>query len=368
MDFKPTEEQELMVQAIEEAMTRENLETYFQDCDREHKHPKKWWDLLDELGLFSMFLPEEAGGDGEGAITMFLVMEALGRCGGPIYLFWDHVKADALLENGTKEQIDKFMPMFFEGKPAFAQGFSEPNAGTDLSPATISTTYTRRNGKVYNPMGRVWSEEELCRMGDICLKHNVLVVSDEIHFDIIMPGHKHVSYPTLGEKYANNCVMCCAASKTFSLAGLCVANAIIPNPELRDKLNNEVNISGCYTYSIFGLRALEAGYMKCAEWVDQLNEHIWGNYLYFKEFMAKHFPEVWVADLEGTYLCWFDCRCFGMDGETLAKFLQEKAQLFLDDGYIFGTAGDGFERINLACTRKVLEEALLRFKAAMDQR
>ena len=120
MDFKPTEEQELMVQAIEEAMTRENLETYFQDCDREHKHPKKWWDLLDELGLFSMFLPEEAGGDGEGAITMFLVMEALGRCGGPIYLFWDHVKADALLENGTKEQIDKFMPMFFEGKPAFA--------------------------------------------------------------------------------------------------------------------------------------------------------------------------------------------------------------------------------------------------------
>ena len=84
--------------------------------------------------------------------------------------------------------------------------------------------------------------------------------------------------------------------------------------------------------------------------------------------MAKHFPEVWVADLEGTYLCWFDCRCFGMDGETLAKFLQEKAQLFLDDGYIFGTAGDGFERINLACTRKVLEEALLRFKAAMDQR
>ena len=138
MDFKPTEEQELMVQAIEEAMTRENLETYFQDCDREHKHPKKWWDLLDELGLFSMFLPEEAGGDGEGAITMFLVMEALGRCGGPIYLFWDHVKADALLENGTKEQIDKFMPMFFEGKPAFAQGFSEPNAGTDLSPATIS--------------------------------------------------------------------------------------------------------------------------------------------------------------------------------------------------------------------------------------
>ena len=96
-----------------------------------------------------MFLPEEAGGDGEGAVTMFLVMEALGRCGAPVYLFWDHVKADALLENGTKEQIDKFMPLFFEGHPAYSQGFSEPTAGTDLSSNTILTTYTRKNGKVY---------------------------------------------------------------------------------------------------------------------------------------------------------------------------------------------------------------------------
>ncbi len=149
MDFRMTEEQELMVQAIEEALTRENLESYFQDCDKNHEHPEKFWDILKELGCFSMFLPEEAGGDGEGAITMFLVMEALGRCGAPVYLFWDHVKADALLENGTKEQIDKFMPLFFEGHPAYAQGFSEPTAGTDLSSGTILTTYTRKNGKVY---------------------------------------------------------------------------------------------------------------------------------------------------------------------------------------------------------------------------
>lgn len=220
----------------------------------------------------------------------------------------------------------------------------------------------------HNPVGRVWTEEELRRMGDICLKHNVLVVSDEIHFDLIMPGHQHISYPTLGEKYADNCVLFTAASKTFSLAGLCVANAIIPNGSLRKKLDDEVNVCGCYSYSIFGIRALETGYWKCGDWVDQLNQHIWGNYQYFKDFMAKHFPDVWVADLEGTYLCWFDCRCFGMDGQTLAKFLNEKAQLFLDDGFIFGPAGDGFERINLACTRKALEDALLRFKTAMDQR
>ena len=155
MDFRITEEQELMVQAIEEAMTRENLEPYFQDCDKNHTHPEKWWEILKELGCFSMFLPEEAEGEdgepggGEGAVTMFLVMEALGRCGAPIYLFWDHVKADALLENGTKGQIDKFMPLFFKGNGAFAQGFSEPTAGTELSSNTILTTYTRRNGKVY---------------------------------------------------------------------------------------------------------------------------------------------------------------------------------------------------------------------------
>lgn len=155
MDFKLTEEQELMVQAIEEAMTRENLEPYFQECDKNSVHPEKWWDILKELGCFSMFLPEDAEGDdgevggGEGAITMFLVMEALGRAGAPIYLFWDHVKADALLENGTKEQIEKFMPMFFRGESAYAQGFSEPTAGTDLSSEAIMTTYTRKNGKVY---------------------------------------------------------------------------------------------------------------------------------------------------------------------------------------------------------------------------
>ena len=149
MDFKITEEQELMVQAIEDAMTRENWEPYFKECCDEGVHPKRFWDVLGELGLHSMFLPEAAGGDGEGAVSMFLVMEALGRHGAPVYLFWDHVKADALLEEGTQEQIDKFMPLFFEGHSGFAQGFSEPTAGTDLSPGTILTTYKRENGKVY---------------------------------------------------------------------------------------------------------------------------------------------------------------------------------------------------------------------------
>lgn len=220
----------------------------------------------------------------------------------------------------------------------------------------------------HNPVGRVWKEEELRRLGDICLRHGVLVLSDEIHFDIIMPAYRHVSYPTLGERYAQNCLMFAAASKTFSLAALCVANAVIPNSALRAAFEREVRLSGCYTYSIFGIRALEAGYEKCGAWVDQLCEHIWGNYRYLKDFMAKYFPEVRVTDLEGTYLCWLDLRCFGLSGKELSTVLRQRAGLFLDDGYIFGPAGDGFERVNLACPRSVLEQALARFRETFSDR
>ena len=219
----------------------------------------------------------------------------------------------------------------------------------------------------HNPLGRVWTEEELRKIGDICRKYNVLVVSDEIHFDLIMPGHKHTVYAALGEEYADNCVILNAPSKTFSLAALCLANAFIPNKELREKFDFEVNNSGAYTYSIFGIRALEVGYTECADWVDQLNEHLYGNYQYFKNFMKEKYPEVWVADLEGTYLVWFDCKCFGLDGKTLGEYLRNEASLYLDDGYIFGDIGDGFERINIACTRQVLVDALDRFDKAMQR-
>ena len=219
----------------------------------------------------------------------------------------------------------------------------------------------------HNPVARVWTEEELRRIGDICLENNVLVVSDEIHFDLVMPGYKHTVYATLGEKYAQNCLVCTAPSKTFSLAAMSMSNIIIPNKELREAFDVEVNTSGCYTYNIFGLRATEVGYTECADWVDELLEHIHGNYLYFKNFMAEHFPAVKVFDLEGTYLCWFDCRCFGLKGEALEKVMKEEAKLYLDDGYIFGEAGDGFERINLACSRKVLENSLERFQKVFDK-
>lgn len=149
MDFRITEEQELIVQAIADAMEQANLESYLQDCDKNCQTPEKWLDLVQELGLNNLFLPTEIDGDGEGAVTMFLVMEALGRAGGPIYLFWEHVKADALLEEGTPEQIAKYIPRLQAGKSPFSQALSEPTAGTDLSANSIQTTYTRKNGKIY---------------------------------------------------------------------------------------------------------------------------------------------------------------------------------------------------------------------------
>lgn len=217
----------------------------------------------------------------------------------------------------------------------------------------------------HNPVGRVWTADELEKMGEICLKHHVLVVSDEIHFDVIMPSCRHTVFAGISDAFAQSSITLNSASKTFSLASLCTANAFVPNKKIYDRYDEEINISGCYTYSLFGVRALETGYTKCADWVDQLNAHIYKNYQRFRQFMSERYPDVWVAQLEGTYLAWFDCRCFGLGGEELGAYLRREAQLYLDDGYIFGKSGEGYERINLACTTKVLDDALDRFDRAM---
>ena len=142
---------------------------------------------------------------------------------------------------------------------------------------------------------------------------------------------------------------------------------LFPMPSSGERFDLEVNVSGCYTYSIFGNQALVTAYTECSQWLDELIRHIYGNYIYFKEYMGKNHPEIWVADLEGTYLAWFDCRCFGMESKELGEFLEKEAQLFFDHGYIFGSGGDGFERINLACPRKDLENALRRFTNAVSK-
>lgn len=214
----------------------------------------------------------------------------------------------------------------------------------------------------HNPVGRVWTEEELRRLGDLCLAHGVLVISDEIHSDLVQHGFRHTVFASLGEAYARNCVVGTACSKTFSLAGLCCANMLVPDPEKKAALEQEVERSGCYTYSLFGVRALEVGYEQCAPWVDQLVHYVGENHLYLTNFMARHFPEAWVAPLEGTYLAWVDLHCLGADPKARARFLEEEAQLFLSHGAGYGAPD--FERVNLACPRTVLAAALDRLLQA----
>ena len=218
----------------------------------------------------------------------------------------------------------------------------------------------------HNPVGRVWSEGELRRLGELCLKNHVLVISDEIHCDLIQPPFRHIPFPSLGEEFARNSVVGTACSKTFSLAGLCCANMLAPDPAKKEALEKEVERSGCGTYSIFGVRALEAGYEQCGPWLDELIAYVGDNYRYLRDFMARHFPGAFVPPMEGTYLAWVDLSCLGLGAQERARFLEDEAQLYLSHGVPFGAPG--FERFNLACPRSVLAAALDRLLCAAQKR
>lgn len=217
----------------------------------------------------------------------------------------------------------------------------------------------------HNPCGRVWTREELTRIGEICLKNHVLVVSDEIHFDLVMPGYKHIVFPSLSEEIANNCVLCTAPSKTFNLAGLQTSNIFIPNPELRARYFEALKRTNpnpkC---NILGYRACEAAYRHCAPWLDQAIQVIDANRKLVEDFLAKEFPQIKVTRLEATYLLWMDWRGLGLPSKELERINHQEAKLFFDEGYVFGAQGDGFERWNLACPTRYVQEALDRMKAA----
>lgn len=214
----------------------------------------------------------------------------------------------------------------------------------------------------HNPVGRVWTEAELRRLAELCLKNHVLVISDEIHSDLAQKDHPHTVFAALGEEHAQNCVIGTAASKTFSLAGLCCANMLVPDPAKKEALEAEIVRSGSYTHSTFGTVALEVGYEQCAPWLDELLGYVKGNYDYLKDFLSRHFPEAWLSPLEGTYLAWIDFAALERDQEKRARFLEQDAQLFLSHGAPFGAPT--FERVNLACSRAVLAAALERLLAA----
>lgn len=220
----------------------------------------------------------------------------------------------------------------------------------------------------HNPVGRVWTREELEKLSEICLNNHILVLCDEVHQDLLMPEHTHTVYASLSEKTAQNSVTYIAPSKTFNLAGLQTAFAIIPNNELHKRFTQEMEFVCMRTLNIIGFKACEIAYTRCDEWYYALLQHINHNRQVVEEYMAAHIPEIIVYPMEGTYLQWWDCRGLDMTPKELEHFMQHEAFVFMDEGYIFGKMGEGFERINLACPTDVLVDALKRISMAIEER
>lgn len=218
----------------------------------------------------------------------------------------------------------------------------------------------------HNPVGRVWTPEELKEVVDICDRNNVIIIDDEIHHDLVMPGYEHTVMATVSERAQQICVVCTAPSKTFNLAGLQGSNIFIADPVLRGKVRATETLDIINELNCFSYKATELAYTRCDAWLDELIDVIAGNAKYIRRFMAEYYPEITVFPLEGTYLLWLDMRAFGIPHKELEKLMKEDAHLYLDEGYIFGPAGRGFERINLACSRATLEKSMVRFRNAVE--
>lgn len=218
----------------------------------------------------------------------------------------------------------------------------------------------------HNPVGRVWTEDELRKLASICNSNGVMILSDEIHFDFVFPGHKHTVLATLSEEIAQNNIFCTAPSKTFNLGGVQVSNIIIPNPKLRERYNEYHKSMGMLALNMFAYKIGELVYNTCGDWFEELMQVLDTNRKLVEQYITTYLPQIKVIPLEGTYLQWLDCRALGMSGKELETFMQEKAELFFDEGYIFGEKGDGFERWNLACPTKYIQEGLERLRKAVE--
>ncbi len=217
----------------------------------------------------------------------------------------------------------------------------------------------------HNPVGRVWTKEELKRVVDICFDNGVYIIDDEIHNDLIMPGFEHTVMSTVSEKALNICAVCTAPSKTFNLAGVQCSNIIIPDEKMRLKASACALLNMQMGLNIFAYTACTAAYNECEDWLEELITVIDGNAKYVEGFFKENFPEIKVIPLEGTYLQWWDLRETGLNHREQRQML-EKADLYLDNGELFGKAGRGFQRINLACCRETLERSMERFKNALN--
>lgn len=217
----------------------------------------------------------------------------------------------------------------------------------------------------HNPVGRVWTKEELTRLGNICVKHNVIVVSDEIHADFIHPGYKHVVFADIKPEFADITITCTAPSKTFNLAGLQVSNNIIINRELKLTFKKEIVKSGYSQLNTMGLYACKTAYEYGEEWLIELKDYLYQNLEYVSNYLKQELPMLHLVKPQGTYLLWIDFSSLNLSETELEAFINEQAKLWLDGGTMFGPEGLGFQRINMACPRSILEQALFQLKTAI---
>ncbi len=218
----------------------------------------------------------------------------------------------------------------------------------------------------HNPVGRVWTREELMRLGDICLAHGVVILSDEIHCDFVYGNSRFTSFLTLGEKYRGNLAVYTSPSKTFNVAGFQPANILIPNEKLREAYRRANAGAGYSQGNVMGQMAVKACYTKGGAWADELVEYIWGNFGYVRDFVKENLPKARLVEPEGTYLAWIDFSGYGFTDQELEHVMTEEARLWLDSGKIFGPETAQFERFNLACPRATLEKAFGQLKEAIE--
>ena len=254
---------------------------------------------------------------------------------------------NSLIRNGDRYEID------FEGLTEKAK---EPNTKLMLF------------SNPHNPVGRVWTKAELERVVDICAANDVVILADEIHHDLIMPGHVFTPMAFISESAADICITATAASKSFNIAGLRNSNVIISNPELHTAFKMDMEMTGIGGgTNVIGLKATEIAYTAAEDWLEAFKALIWHNHETLKKFLAKELPEVTVFDLEGTYLQWMDFSAFGLSHKQLEEIMEQEAQVFLDEGYIFGDEGRGYERISLGAPTKTLMEAMERLVTVMKK-
>lgn len=218
----------------------------------------------------------------------------------------------------------------------------------------------------HNPVCRVWTKDELLKLGEICHRHGVYVVADEIHCDFVFEG-KHTVFTNAAPFMADKTIICTAPSKTFNLAGLQTSNIFIPGDELRARFEKEIAVTGYTVMSNFGILACKTAYREGAPWLSDCLEYIRGNWLYVRDFLKENLPEIKLISGEGTYFAWLDCSGLGLTQDELEYTIVHKAGLWLDSGVIFGTGGEQFQRIVLACPREVIKEAMEKLYKAIKE-